>query len=124
MSGLERILPYVVPAPTHPAIVAYGPRMTGLSNPQVWINKSADGTVLAGIEDYRLRLTPAGWVRVEGSPGPPVSQDDAGEAIAALCSRLHGAELLHCDVDDRDPWPDAPGPWCIEVPFRVLWPEE
>lgn len=93
--------------------------------PTFWLTKSAAGKVRGGTDEWVNELTASGWMKASGScEGSPVSEDDAFEALAALCGRAHDARLLHCSVDDPKPWPDAPGPWRIEVSFRVLWPED
>jgi hypothetical protein len=92
--------------------------------PVFWIARDADGEVRAGCGGWIDVLTPRGWERVSGAVDPAIGLENACEALGALCVRCHDARLMHCDVDDRDPWPDAPGPWRMEVPYRVLWSEE
>jgi hypothetical protein len=90
----------------------------------VWIAKDAAGEVRGGIrssttEQISVR-TPHGWKYVSGHLGIHVSPERAAEASGEMCVRAHHAGLMHCDVDDLHPWPDADGPWRIEVTLAVL----
>lgn len=90
-------------------------------NPMVWLARDAAGEVRGGAGDWVCVATPRGWERAPGAADPP--HPDTFEALAELCGRAHDARLLFCSVDAQ-PWPDAAGPWRIEAPFRVLWPED
>ena len=48
------------------------------------------------------------------------SEQESAEAMGEICVRAHDARLMHCSVDDRNPWPDADGPWRLEIPLAVL----
>lgn len=90
----------------------------------VWIAKDSSGEIRSGIkssstEEISVR-TPRGWKHVTGHLGIHVSHERAAEASGEMCVRAHRAGLMHCDVDDCDPWPDADGPWRLEVPLSVL----
>ena len=89
----------------------------------VWIAKDEAGEILGGLKSRHLqqtsRLTAQGWVRVSGSLGVHISEEDAAEAIGEICVRAHDARLTHCDTDSR-PWPDAQGPWRLEIPLATL----
>lgn len=89
----------------------------------VWIAKDEAGEILGGLRSRHLqqtsRLTARGWVHVSGSLGVYISEEDAAEAIGEICVRAHDARLTHCDTDSQ-PWPDAQGPWRLEIPLAAL----
>lgn len=89
----------------------------------VWIAKDEAGEILGGLKSRHLqqtsRLTARGWVHVSGSLGVYISEEDAAEAIGEICVRAHDARLTHCDTDSQ-PWPDAQGPWRLEIPLAAL----
>jgi len=92
---------------------------------KVWIAKDALGEIRSGCDSGDgcsavSILTPAGWYRLGGNLNIHVSQDQYSEAVGEICVRAHDARLMHCSVDDRDPWPDAGGPWRLEIPLAVL----
>ena len=90
----------------------------------VWISKCESGEICAGIRSPHAeqisRRTPSGWKTISGHLGLHVSEDEAAEAIGEICVRAHDARLMHCSVDDRNPWPDADCPWRLEIPLAVL----
>ena len=106
---------------------ALGPHIceSNRSKITMWIAKDALGEVRGGCESGDgcsavSLLTPVGWKRLGGYLNIHVSQDQYSEAIGELCVRAHDSRLMHCSVDDRSPWPDADGPWRLEVPLAVL----
>lgn len=85
-----------------------------------WIAKDAAGVVRGGIIDeadsrtWCMVLTPCGWLTTSGSSAPPMSPEDAREALGEIAWRASNAGLVG---DGLEP---VPGPWRLEMAFGAL----
>lgn len=86
----------------------------------VWLARDALGEIRSGCDSEVSLRTPSGWKYIHGYRSIHISEQESAEAMGEICVRAHDARLMHCDVDDRDPWPDADGPWRLEIPLAVL----
>lgn len=86
----------------------------------VWLARDALGEIRGGCDSEVSLRTSSGWKHIHGYRSIHISEQESAEAMGEICVRAHDARLMHCDVDDRDPWPDADGPWRLEIPLAVL----